>query len=97
VITVADVAAHLGVLPDPRMEQATQAAIVWVESRRCLTPPAVLWADPATRLGATLYAGVLYGRRAAPMGTDSYADDTMESGYVMAEIYRLIPADPVVA
>jgi hypothetical protein len=97
VITVVEVATHLGVPADPRMEAATQAAVSWVQQRRFRLPPTVLWADPAVRLGAILYAGCLYNRRAAPMGSDSYADDMGESGYVMTEIYRLIPADPVVA
>jgi hypothetical protein len=79
------------------MEAATVAAVGWVQRRRCLTPPAVLWAMPDVRLGAVLYAAHLYGRRAAPMGTDSYADDQGEGAYVMSEVHRLVGADPVVA
>ena len=93
---VVAVAQELGVPPDPRMVEDTAAAMEWVEDRRSLTPPAVVWARPRFRRGAVLYAAHLYRRRAAPMGTDSYADDSMESGYVMAEVYRLVPEQPKV-
>jgi hypothetical protein len=96
-LDVQDVAAHLGVPPDPRMEAATQAAVAWVEARRCLTPPSVLWADPSVVLGATLYAAHLYAQRAAPTGMDAFADQGADAYNTMAEVYRLVGADPVVA
>lgn len=96
-ITAQEVATELGVLADPRVTAATQAAIAWVEVRRCLTPAAVLWASAAVCRGAVLYACHLYQTRATPSGTDLYGDTSGETYALMSEIYRLVGQDPVIA
>jgi hypothetical protein len=95
------VADYLGVaVPDQRMEVCARAAQKWVEKRRSNTDPTTLWADPDVVLGAVMYAALLYIQRAQPQGfpglddLGNYSDDV---GQAMANIYRLVGSDPVVA
>jgi hypothetical protein len=89
-------AEHLGILIDPRVTAAAEATVPWVQRYRSLTPPAVLWSEPNVVQGAVLYAAHLYNVRAAPSGTDMFADPGA-SVSVLPEVYRLIGSDPVIA
>jgi len=94
-------AQHLGVpVGSDRLPEAAAAASAWVESRRSNTDPADLWQMPDVMLGAVMYAGLLFTSRAQPQGFPGfdelgrYSEDT---GMAMANIYRLVGADPVTA
>jgi hypothetical protein len=94
----AKVAAELGVPLDPRVTDCTLAAQAWVETRRCLTDPAALWADAAVERGAILYAALLHKQRSQAQGfpgmdaLGTFAEDT---GATMSQVYRLVGADVI--
>lgn len=96
----AKVAAELGVPLDQRVTDCTLAAEAWVEARRCLTDPAVLWANAAVERGGVLYATLLHKQRSQPQGfagmeaLGTFAEDT---GATMSQVFRLVGADAVVA
>ena len=97
----AKVAAELGVsASDPRLIDCTAAAQAWVETRRCLTPPAELWADEAVQRGAVLYASLLFKQKTQPQGfpgMDALGTFSEETGAIMSQVYRLVGASVVVA
>jgi hypothetical protein len=98
-ITADDVASHLGVPVDDRVRSATDAAVAWAQRRRCNTDPGDLWQEADTRLGAILYATLLYQARATPSGIAGY-DEASLLGGAGDGLYRakeLVGADPVVA
>lgn len=95
------VAAHLGLAAaDERVTAATMAAESWTQRRRSLTDPDTLWAEPDTVHGAVIYAALIYQSRAQPDGFPGYSDlgtaDT-SAGEAMANVYRLVGSDPVIA
>jgi hypothetical protein len=79
------------------MGDATQAAVAWVHRRRCNTPPAVLWAEPDTRLGALLFAGLLWQSRITPAGLPGYEQGSPDTYEALARARDLVGSDPVVA
>jgi hypothetical protein len=89
-------AEHLGIMVDPRVSAAAEAAVEWAEKRRCLTPPSLLWISRQVRQGATLYAAHLYQLRAAPSGTDLYGDPGLTVS-VLPRASELVGLDPVIA
>jgi hypothetical protein len=96
----AKVAAELGVTPDQRVIDCTAAAAAWVEARRCLTDPFVLWADPAVEHGGVLYATLLFKQRSQPQGfagMDALGTFSEDTGAIMSQVYRLVGADVVIA
>lgn len=96
----AKVAAELGTPVDARVTDCTAAAEAWVETRRCNTDPFTLWSDPAVERGGVLYAALLHKQRAQPQGfpgMDSLGSFGEDTGAAMAQIYRLVGADVVVA
>jgi hypothetical protein len=95
------VADYLGLtVVDDRMELSARAAQRWVERRRSKTLPARLWASEDVLLGAVMYAALLYQQKGQPQGFSgmdalgTYSEDT---GMAMAQIFRLVGADPVIA
>jgi hypothetical protein len=100
-LTPADVATHLGAsATDPRIISATDASRAWVQTRRCLTDPTMLWADAGIHQGGVLYAALLYQQRSQPQGfpgMDSLGAFGEDTGMTMANVYRLVGADVVVA
>lgn len=102
-ITRDEVAEYLGILPlssDARLTKATDGAIKWVEKRRSLTEPDVMWAEEDVRLGAIQFAGLLYMQRVQPQGfagMDDAGNYSEDVGQMMVQIYRLVGNDPVVA
>jgi hypothetical protein len=96
----AAVAAHLGVLPTaPGVDESTEAARAWVEARRCLTDPVVLWTSPDVIRGTVLYAAILFQKKAAPAQFPGYDMDVAAGDLLgaMGDVYRLVGLDPVVA
>jgi hypothetical protein len=89
-------AEHLGILVDPRVSAAAEAAVEWAQQRRCLTPPSLLWTSPQVRQGTVLYAAHLYQLRAAPSGTDMYGDPGLTVS-VLPRAIELVGLDPVIA
>ena len=93
-------AAHLD-LPDstPGLAEACDAAVEWGLKRRCLTPADVLYASPDWVRGVVLYAALNYQKRAMPQGFPGFDPDvaSVDMGASMADIYRLVGLDPVVA
>lgn len=103
VITPQEVAEYLGILyleTDKRLADCTNGAIQWTEKRRSLTDSVNLWEDFDVRLGAIMYASLLYQQRAQSQGfpgvdeLGTYAEDV---GTLMVQIYRLVGSDPVIA
>lgn len=82
---------------DDRLTLCAEAASVWVEKRRSLTPPPELWADPDVTLGTVMYAALLYQAKAAPQGFSEYEDFSTQFGAAMVGIYRLVGQDAVIA
>jgi hypothetical protein len=100
IITADDVAAFLGVPVDDRVEQATGAAVDWVAKRRCNTAKDVLCLDRDVRLGAVLFASLLYQSRATPLGIAGYDEAALYAPGAPDALYRareLVGLDPVVA
>lgn len=94
------VAEQLGVPADDRVRDVTDAAASWVENvARCLTDPAILWADDRVLEGTVLYAALLYQSRAAPQGFPGYDADiaSLELAGAMQNVRRLVGLDPVIA
>jgi hypothetical protein len=94
------VAAHLGVPPTSAgVDESTEAARAWVEARRCLTDPVVLWTSPDVIRGTVLYAAILYQKKAAPAQFPGYDMDVAAGDLLgaMGDVYRLVGLDPVVA
>lgn len=98
-ITADDVAAFLRVSANSRIEDVTPAARAWVE--RCrpdLDYTGTI--SPDVRLGAIMYAALLYQQGSAPSGLPAYEDlgQYDDTGYALHNIYRLIGyRRPVVA
>jgi hypothetical protein len=96
-LTPDDVASHLGTIPDTRLEQDVDAARQWVEDRRNMTDPHLLWFDPRIHKGGVLYAALLNKQRSQPQGFPGmdglgvFPDDT---GAAMTQVYRLVGSDP---
>ena len=108
-LTVDDVAAYLdlpaaGVPTDDNLALSTAAAKAAVERRRSdlvvpgnpdAVPPTVDTFTPTddVKLGATLWAAILYQSRSAPSGFAGYGDETQifdALGARRAEVMRLI-------
>lgn len=89
-ITPADVADFLRVAVNDRVEQVTPAARAWVERVR----PDLDYLDvPAdVKLGAIMYAALLYQQGSAPAGLPAYEDlgQYDDTGYSLHNIYRLV-------
>ena len=96
-LTPEDVASHLGIVADARLEQDVDAARQWVEDRRCLTDRTILWTNPSIHKGGVLYAGLLYQARSAPQGFDGYEDVYNSSTEALFRARDLVGADVVVA
>jgi hypothetical protein len=85
---------------DERAERACEAASVWVEKRRSITPTPELWADADVVFGTTIYASLLYQSRAQPQGfpgMDDLGTYSEDVGQAMSNVYRLVGSDPVIA
>jgi hypothetical protein len=99
-ITPDEVAEYLGVPVDDRVEQSTDAAIDWVQKRRCNTAKDVLWHDSDVRLGGVLFAALLYQSRATPLGISGYDEAALYAPGAPDALYRareLVGLDPVVS
>jgi hypothetical protein len=91
---------YLGVPVDERMELCAQAARVWVENRRCNTPPEQLWQSADVVLGGILYGALLYQSRATPLGISGYEEANLYNPASPDALYRardLVGLDPVTA
>ena len=101
--TAPDTATYLGIpynVSDTRLTEATEAANAWVLSRRSLSQPEALWANADVRMGATMYAALLYQQRSNAIGlagTDELGSYSEDVGVLMVQIYRLVGTDPVIA
>lgn len=96
----ARVAEYLGVVEDKRIQDCSDAAARWVENRRSMTDPADLWDEPDVLHGTVMLAALLYTQRAQPQGfagLDDLGTFSEEVGMAMAQIYRLVGYDPVIA
>jgi len=93
-LTPDDVASHLGIMPDTRLEQDVDAARQWVEDRRNMTDPTILWTNPRVHKGGVLYAALLYQARSAPQGFDGYEDVFGSSAEALYRARDLVGADP---
>lgn len=94
-ITPDDVAEYLGSVDpaDPRVVLSTAAARAAVESRRSELGFADDASTPAdVRLGAIMWAAVMYQQRSAPSGFDGYDAETAlaDAGAKRGEILRLL-------
>lgn len=77
------------------------AAVEWVMQRRSRTHPADLWDSPSVRMGAVLYAALLYQSRSTPAGFPGYEE---AGGYwstptdnAMRRVRELVGMDLVIA
>ena len=94
------VAAHLSVDPAaPGVDESAEAARAWVERRRSLTDPVLLWTSPDVVRGAVLYASLLYQKKAAPAQMPGYDMDVAAGDMfgAMGDVYRLVGQDMVLA
>lgn len=99
-VTPVEVCEHLGIadVHDPRMLACAAAASAWVQQRRCLTSFDALAADPAVRMGAVLYAALLFQARTEPEGMPGFDGWQPPGGQSsLAQVYRLVGQDVVVA
>lgn len=103
-LTSADVADHLEIeadAADSRLNLSTAAVKAAVERRReDLTYDSELTVPGDVRLGAIMWAALLYQQRSAPSGFAGYDAETalMDAGSKRAEILRLLGwRRPVVA
>ena len=100
-LTVADVAAELGMPADPRMASCTDAARTWAERRASHIPADELWWNPAIHRGGVLYASAEYQSRVTPEGMAGYDPDTgMAVSNTSTLFYRarcLVPMAAVIA
>lgn len=94
--TADDVADHLGLVADTRMEQCVAAGNAWVARQRNWTQAAFLWSEDVW-LGGVLYAALLYQARVTPQGMAGYAElgtynaDTWEA---LQRVKDLVGEDP---
>lgn len=90
--TVADVATHLGMPVDSRMESCLAASLAFCHrARHDLDPTTIVKGD--IHLAVILYAALLYRERTTPMGFATYEElDTSvgDVGGAMTNIYRLL-------
>ena len=93
-LTAADVASHLGIVPDDRLETDVDAARQWAEDRRTSIEPTILFTYPRIHKGAVLYAALLYQARSAPQGFDGYEDAFTGSTEGLWRARVLVGADP---
>ena len=95
-----DLADHLGVTQDDRVDRAAAAATSWAEHRRSATDPVDLWADSDVSYGGLLYGALLYQSRSAPSGFSGYDESGVFGGVSQEALFRardLVGHDPVVA
>lgn len=98
--TVAQVADHLGVPADDRMQAALAAACMWTAKRRCNTATVDLWLEPDVNLGTILYAALLYQARSTPAGFAGYDEVALATDTSTEALWRareLVGLDPVTA
>ena len=93
-LTPEDVASHLGIIPDERLEADVDAARQWAEDRRNLTDPTILFTLPRVHKGAVLYAALLYQARSTPQGFAGYEDAPSISTEGLYRARELVGADP---
>lgn len=93
------VADHLGLeSPDDRVIRATLAAQNWVERRR--NGGDEVWQDAGIEQGGILYSALLYQSRSQPEGFAGYSElgnAETNTGEMMSNIFRLVPAAVVIA
>ena len=92
-----DLAEHLGVAVDSRVERAAEAATRWAENRRSMTDPDVLWLKEDVMYGAILYGALLFQSRSAPQGFAGYEDGPSQSTEALFRARDLVGSDPVFA
>ena len=98
-VTVAHTA-FLGIVEDPRCQDAAAAAAEWAQDRRCLTDPSQLWESARVRQGTVLYASILYQARATPAGLagyDEFGGGSTVAGDAIWRARELVGQDAVVA
>jgi hypothetical protein len=86
-----DLATHLGVTSDARVESALEESLDWCQKQRPDLDP-YTWQGPSIRRAVVTYGGLLYRERSSPQGFAAYDQQGGQTDVydAMANVYRLL-------